>query len=68
MADQIYRCSDDHLCSTSLAKALTHSPLHLGLGTRLLRCPVDHHWRMAKRINPNDLSEQQLTQARQHRL
>jgi hypothetical protein len=68
MADQIYRCSDDHLYSASLVRALTHSPLHLGPRTRLLRCPVDHHWRMATRVNPNDLSERQLTEARQHRL
>lgn len=68
MADQIYRCSDDHPYIAALTKALTRSPLHLGLGNRLLRCPVDHHWRMAKRVNPNELSEQQITQAREHRL
>lgn len=65
IGDRILRCSDGHLfVSTEGARLLLS--LHFG-PKRLIRCPVDHKWRMASNVNSADLTEQELTRARQHR-
>lgn len=66
MNDRIYRCSDGHLYSASAAKSILFS-LHLSPATHWQRCPVDKHWRKAKLVNPRDLSEDQLEEARKIR-
>jgi hypothetical protein len=62
--DQIVRCSDGHLYTMSAASRLFS--VHLG-ARRLQRCAVDHRWRVAENVNPNDLSDAELTEARRHR-
>jgi hypothetical protein len=65
--DRIYRCSDGHLYTSTWLR--DHCSLvHLGLGARLHRCPVDHRWRITKEVDANTLTEQQLDAARQHHL
>lgn len=66
MNERIYRCSDGHLYSASAGKAIVFS-LHFGLGTHLQQCPVDHRWRMARLVDQNELSEEQLAEARRNR-
>jgi len=65
MPERIYRCSDGHLYS---AQALIASLLsvHLGVGVHLQRCPVDNRWRVARVVDPNVLSEEELADARAH--
>lgn len=65
MTEVIYRCSNGHLYAASWVKALALS-IHLGFGTHLQRCPVDHRWRIASRVSANELSEEQLAEARRH--
>lgn len=65
MLEEIYRCSDGHLYTASWLKAFALS-VHLGYGTHLQRCPVDRRWRRASRIEANELTSDQLGQARQH--
>lgn len=65
MFEQIYRCRDGHLFVVR-----SYLKVHLmsaRFGTsKFLRCPVDHRWRMADLISPNDLSEEQLVEAKAH--
>lgn len=65
MLERIYRCSDGHLYAAQAVKASLFS-IHLGLGTHLQRCPVDGRWRIARVVNPNELSEEELASARAH--
>ncbi len=65
MADLIFRCSDGHLFSANLLK-LVFLSVHFGTA-KFLRCPVDHKWRMAYRIDPATLSETELDEAKQYR-
>jgi hypothetical protein len=62
---EIFRCSDDHLYTASWVKASLLS-LHLGVGKHVQRCPVDHHWRTARRVNANDLTDEQIAEAKDH--
>jgi hypothetical protein len=64
IGDRILRCSDGHLFVSGEAGRLFTS-VHFG-PKRLIRCPVDHRWRMAGNVNSKDLTEQELTQARQY--
>jgi hypothetical protein len=64
--DRIYRCSDDHLYSASAAKVLLLS-VHVGVGTHFQRCPVDRRWRIAKLVDPDSLSQDQLEEAHKTR-
>ncbi|MDA8300340.1 MAG: hypothetical protein M0005_02070 [Actinomycetota bacterium] len=61
----IDRCSEGHLYTASVPKSMFLS-VHLFAFGQLQRCPVDRRWRVAKRINPNDLTDQQLQEAEQH--
>jgi hypothetical protein len=61
----IYRCSDSHLYTAPWRKALLLS-VHLGAGRHWQRCPVDHRWRTANRVDVDDLTEDQITEARQN--
>jgi hypothetical protein len=62
---RIYRCSDGHLYTAAWGKALLKS-IHLGFGTHFQKCPVDGRWRKATPVEPNELSEEQLREARSH--
>jgi hypothetical protein len=66
VGDRILRCSDGHLFVSTEGARLFLS-LHLG-PKRLIRCPVDRKWRMAGNVNSADLTEQEVEQARQHRI
>jgi hypothetical protein len=63
---RILRCSDGHLFTSSESIRLFLS-LHLG-PKRLMRCPVDHKWRMMQNVNSTDLTEAELAEAAEHRL
>lgn len=59
----IYRCSDGHIYTASFPKALF---LSIHIFGHIQRCPVDRRWRRATRINSNDLTDQQLQEAKRH--
>jgi hypothetical protein len=63
--DRIYRCSAGHLYRADPVRA-TWNSIHLGPGRHFQRCPVDHRWRMANRVHPEDLTAEQLEQARKY--
>jgi hypothetical protein len=65
MSERIYRCSDGHLYAASPIKASLLS-VHLGVGTHLQRCPVDNRWRIARVVDPDELTDAQLASARSH--
>lgn len=62
MPEQIYQCREGHYFLVRSWLKLLVASVHFG-GSKYLRCPVDHHWQMATRVNSNDLSEDQLAQA-----
>lgn len=64
--DRILRCSDGHLFVSSLGGRLFLS-LHFG-PKRLLRCPVDGRWRMAGNVDSDDLTPEEIEQARRYRI
>lgn len=39
--------------------------MHFG-ESKFLRCPVDHHWRMAKRVRAANLTPEEAGQAKQY--
>ena len=59
----IYRCQDGHLFVARSWLKLLVASLHFG-ARKFLRCPVDHHWRMAASLSRNDLTDDQLAEAR----
>lgn len=63
MPERIYRCSDGHLYAAAPLKASLLS-IHLGVGTHLQRCPVDNRWRVARLVDPDELSDEELARAR----
>jgi hypothetical protein len=63
IGDRILRCSDGHLFTSREGTRLFLS-VHFG-PRRLLRCPVDKKWRMARNVNSRDLTPAELEQARQ---
>jgi hypothetical protein len=63
--DWYYRCSGGHLFVTSWPK-LVFLSVHFG-PSKFLRCPVDGHWRMARRVYPGDLTQAELDAAKQYR-
>jgi hypothetical protein len=65
IGDRILRCSDGHLFVSTEGRRLLGS-VHFG-PKRLIRCPVDGRWRLAGNVDSRDLTEQQLSQARQYR-
>jgi hypothetical protein len=65
MLQRIYRCSDGHLYSADALKASLLS-VHLGVGAHFQRCPVDKRWRIARVVDPNELSDEELAKARAH--
>jgi hypothetical protein len=67
LQDRIYRCSAGHLYSADPVRA-TWNSIHLGPGRHFQRCPVDHRWRMALRLHPEDLTAEQLAQARKYQM
>jgi hypothetical protein len=61
---RILRCSDGHLFTSTESARLFRS-IHLG-PKRLMRCPVDGRWRLAGNVDAEDLSEEELAEARLH--
>jgi hypothetical protein len=61
---RILRCSDGHLFTSTEGSRLFAS-IHLG-PKRLMRCPVDHKWRMMENVEAKDLTEEQVAEASQH--
>ena len=53
----IYRCSDGHLFTISLANRLLS--VHLGLW-KYGRCPVDGNWRMYRLMRRGQLTDREL--------
>ena len=66
-ADKIYRCSAGHLYSADPVRA-TWNSIHLGPGRHFQRCPVDRRWRMAYLVHPEELTAEQLEQARKYQM
>jgi hypothetical protein len=66
IGNRILRCSDGHLFTSSEGGRLFLS-LHFG-PKRLMRCPVDHKWRMMENVNSEKLTEAELQEAGQHKL
>jgi hypothetical protein len=67
LQDRIYRCSAGHFCSADPVRAIWNS-IHLGPGRHFQRCPVDHRWRMAYLVQPEELTSEQLEQARKYQM
>lgn len=66
MQERIFRCSDGHLFVVKSALKLVFTSAHFG-ASKYLRCPVDHHWRMAAPVVSATLSEEQITAAQAYR-
>ena len=56
-----YTCGDGHVFQQSAASRLLS--LHVG-SSKIARCPVDGKWGRIKRVNANDLTDEQLKSAR----
>jgi hypothetical protein len=54
----IYRCSDGHLFTISLANRLFS--VHLGFA-KFGRCPVDGKWRLYRWMHKDQLTDRELT-------
>jgi hypothetical protein len=67
LADKIYRCSAGHFYSANPVRA-TWNSIHLGPGRHFQCCPVDHRWRMAYLVHPDELTAEQLEQARKYQM
>jgi hypothetical protein len=63
---QFIRCSGGDLYTATWLPGISWRSARLGMGRRLDRCPVCHRWRMAEAIDPGDLTDADLEQARQH--
>jgi hypothetical protein len=62
---RIVKCSDGHLYTALWIPLVGLRSVRLG-GERYARCPVDHHWRMTVPVDASELTEAELTEARQH--
>jgi hypothetical protein len=60
---RIMRCGEGHLFTAGLASRLF--AVHLGT-TTLMPCPVDGNWSMCTVVEAEDLSEEDLEEARRH--
>jgi hypothetical protein len=58
---RILRCSDGHRFTSSEGARIFGS-IHLG-PKRLMRCPVDHRWRLVGNVDAKDLTEAQRIEA-----
>ena len=58
---RIVRCWEGHLFTSSESARLFAS-LHFG-PNRLMRCPVDHKWRVMSNVDSRDLTPEQLNEA-----
>jgi hypothetical protein len=65
MDGRVYRCSDGHFFTANWGRLLIAS-LHFG-ASHFLRCPVDHHWRMASPVTDAGLNQEQRAQAAQYK-
>ena len=57
---RVLRCSDGHLFNSSEGGRLFTS-IHFG-PKRLMRCPVDHKWRIMSNVDRRDLPPEQIAQ------
>jgi hypothetical protein len=60
---QIVRCSQGHLYTTTWTPFASIKAIRVGT-RRFQRCPVGHHWALATRVNPDDLTDEQRAAAR----
>ena len=60
------RCSDGHYYVASL-QTIRWRSMHIGT-TQYRTCPVDHRWRKAVFVNPNELTKDEFEQAVAHRV
>jgi len=60
--ERFYQCSDGHVYpGNPILVSLTS--VHFG-SKRLMRCPVDHRWRMAVTVSSGDLNIETAGEAR----
>jgi hypothetical protein len=62
--DRVFRCSDGHYFTANWGR-LALGSMHFG-ESKFLRCPVDHHWRMAKAVPAANLTAEEAAQAKQY--
>lgn len=62
----IVRCSAGHLFTTLWLPGASLKAVKLG-PMRLQHCPVGHHFAVVRPVRESDLTEQELTFAREHR-
>ncbi len=59
----VVRCSQGHLFETIWVPLMSFKAVRLG-PVRYQRCPVGGHWALVRRVNPADLSPEELEAAR----
>lgn len=62
MAEAIVRCSAGHLFTSTWVPFVSLKAVRLG-SKRFERCPVGKHWAMIERVDPAELSPEQLAEA-----
>ncbi|MGD0198076.1 MAG: hypothetical protein ABSC56_09255 [Solirubrobacteraceae bacterium] len=60
--DKVVRCSQGHLYTSTWMWGGSLKALRLG-NRRFQRCPVGHHWSMARLVDPATLSPQECEAA-----
>ncbi|NJP88760.1 MULTISPECIES: hypothetical protein [Nonomuraea] len=63
--DRIVRCSDGHLYTAQWAPFFSLRAVRLG-SRRFARCPVDGRWRLVTTVEPRDLTEAEIEEAKRH--
>lgn len=61
--DRPVRCSQGHLYTSIWIYGGSLKAMRLGPRRRFQRCPVGHHWAMAERLDPSELTQAELDQA-----
>jgi hypothetical protein len=65
-AEKVIRCSEGHLYTAVWIPFISLRSVRLGWNRRLDHCPVNGKWRMASVVSPDELTESQLAEAREH--
>jgi hypothetical protein len=63
--EKIIRCSDGHLYTARWIPLVSFRSVRLG-SRRLARCPVDGRWRLARSVDPGELGEAEIEEAKRH--
>ena len=64
-ANVVVRCSQGHLFTTIWLPGASLKAVRLGR-RRLQRCPVGHHWALVTPVPTDQLSAEEVTEARLH--